>query len=243
MRDVLLLYSGGLDSLLSLCRLVSEGYNVYFIHFDNGSSIGIERVSEGAKIIEKRLEGRARYLGVVSTVGIFNSFKQIENLSFSDIANKYGNASISQYQCLLCRSAMYERAIGIALQHNIHYIAEGARVCQKFAIEQAPMIEEYRRLVERYDIKLLTPVWDLKNDYDRLLEISDWGFDLTPYEERCFLGYPIDENHPVDKNVVNDIVRMYRDLVLPCIEKDMNSEYRIGHYKHLQLGHDKVFWL
>lgn len=243
MRDVLLLYSGGFDSLLSACRLVNDGYNVYLIHFDNGSSIGFKRVSEGAKLIEERFEGRVKYLGVVSTVGFFNNFKKIENLSFSEIANKYGNASISQYQCLLCRSAMYEMAIGIARQYNIYNIAEGARICQKFAIEQKPMIEEYRQLLEKYHIKLLTPVLDLIDDYEKLIEISRWGFDLSPYEGKCFLGYPLDEDHPVDDNVVSDIVRMYRDLVLPCIEKDMKSEYRVGYYKYLKLGQDKVTWM
>lgn len=234
MKDVLLLYSGGFDSLLSICRLVNDGYNVYLIHFDNGSSIGFERVSEGAKLIEERFEGRVKYLGVASIVGTLRRFKQIENLSFSEIASKYGNASISQYQCLLCRSAMYEWAIGIARQYNIHNIAEGARICQKFAIEQEPMIEEYRKLLDKYHLKLLTPVLDLTDDYERLLEVSEWGFDL-PYEGQCNLGYPLDEKYPVNDNVVSDVVKMYRDLVLPCIEEDMNSKYRVGHYKCLKL--------
>ena len=39
-KEVLLMYSGGLDSILSCIRLLSKGYKVYLIHFDNGSSIG-----------------------------------------------------------------------------------------------------------------------------------------------------------------------------------------------------------
>ena len=33
-KEVILMYSGGLDSLLSCLRLIGEGYKVYLIHFD-----------------------------------------------------------------------------------------------------------------------------------------------------------------------------------------------------------------
>ena len=35
-NDCLLLYSGGKDSTLAAIRLYKAGYNVHFIHFDNG---------------------------------------------------------------------------------------------------------------------------------------------------------------------------------------------------------------
>ena len=38
-KKVLLMYSGGLDSILSMARLVSQGYKVLLVHFDNGCSI------------------------------------------------------------------------------------------------------------------------------------------------------------------------------------------------------------
>ena len=34
-KEVILMYSGGLDSILSCIRLVRDGFKVYLIHFDN----------------------------------------------------------------------------------------------------------------------------------------------------------------------------------------------------------------
>ena len=47
-KEVILMYSGGLDSILSCIRLVRDGYKVYLINFDNGSSIGSENIQKGA---------------------------------------------------------------------------------------------------------------------------------------------------------------------------------------------------
>ncbi len=38
-KKVLLMYSGGLDSILSMARLIRDGYKVLLIHFDNGWTI------------------------------------------------------------------------------------------------------------------------------------------------------------------------------------------------------------
>ena len=54
-KKVLLMYSGGLDSILSMARLISQGYKVLLVHFDNGCSIstGIE--------VERALKFENRY--------------------------------------------------------------------------------------------------------------------------------------------------------------------------------------
>ena len=53
-KEVLLMYSGGLDSILSCIRLVSKGYKVYLIHFDNGSYIGTENIQIFANTITEQ---------------------------------------------------------------------------------------------------------------------------------------------------------------------------------------------
>lgn len=243
MGDVILLYSGGLDSVLSACRLVCSGYKVHLIHFDNGSSIGSERVLEGAKHLEETFGEKIDYLGVIPIIGTVNRFKKIENQKFSQIAKEFGNLSISQYQCLLCRSAMYYNALGIALENGYSFIAEGARISQKFAIEQTPMINEYRALLNNYGIELLTPVIELDDDYQRTLEISYYGLPICAYEAKCFLGYPIDEENPVSDEVVSDTVEFFRKFILPEIDKLMNDKYSINRFKYLRYEKDKVKWM
>ena len=70
-KEVLLMYSGGLDSILSCIRLVSKGYKVYLIHFDNGSSIGTENIQIGANRLMNRFKDQVEFLGIASTAGKF----------------------------------------------------------------------------------------------------------------------------------------------------------------------------
>ena len=109
-KDVILMYSGGLDSILSCIRLINKGYKVHLIHFDNGSSIGTENIQIGAQRLIERYKDKVEFLGIASTAGTLVYYRgkaNIENLNAEELNNKYGKISISQYRCLLCRMAMY----------------------------------------------------------------------------------------------------------------------------------------
>lgn len=83
-KEVLLMYSGGLDSILSCIRLVSKGYKVYLIHFDNGSSIGTENIQIGAQRLITRFKDQVEFLGIASIAGYFIYYRgttDIENLN------------------------------------------------------------------------------------------------------------------------------------------------------------------
>lgn len=226
MPSVLLMYSGGLDSLLSICRLVNAGYFVYFVHFDNGCTKGVELVNLGAERIEKHFgKERVKYLKTESIVHNFWRFRHIENFKFSHIASKYPDATISQYQCLLCRSSMYQEALEMALELNIPYIAEGARKSQSFAIEQPAMLKEYRKFLNEYHVDLLLPVFEITNDEERKRLIEDiWIDGYGVYEDQCVLGYPLSKKHPVDDETTSSIVKMFQELILPDMKELMKKK-------------------
>lgn len=116
-KEVLLMYSGGLDSILSCIRLVRDGYKVYLIHFDNGASIGTENIQIGAQRLITRFKDKVEFLGIASTAGKFVYYREmtdIENLNAEELNNKYGKISMSQYRCLLCRMAMYTYTVALA---------------------------------------------------------------------------------------------------------------------------------
>ena len=79
-KEALLMYSGGLDSILSCIRLVNDGYKVYLIHFDNGSSIGTERIQIGANRLMKRFKDQVEFLGIASTVGCFGYYRKMVDI-------------------------------------------------------------------------------------------------------------------------------------------------------------------
>lgn len=155
-KEILLMYSGGLDSILSCIRLISEGHKVYLIHFDNGSSMGTKNIQKGAQRLIERFKDKVDFLGIASTAARFKYYRimtNIENLNAEELNDKYGKISMSQYRCLLCRMAMYTYSVSLARKMNIKYIAEGARKSQLFAIEQQELLSEFKNFCHKYDIE------------------------------------------------------------------------------------------
>ena len=212
-KKVLLMYSGGLDSLLSCIRLINDGYKVYLIHFDNGSTIGTENIYEGIKLNLDKYKDKVEYIGVASTAGLFRDYRgliDIENISFEELSLKYPGVSISQYRCLMCRMAMYTYSIALAKSLGIECIAEGARRSQLFGIEQRELLEEFTDLCRKYNINLLLPVFDLEDDMVRENEILRNGIVPVAYESKCLLGYPM--NKELTQEQVDSLRNMYIGL-------------------------------
>ena len=237
-KEVILMYSGGLDSFLSCIRLVNQGYKVYLLHFDNGSSIGTENIQIGAERLQKMYKDNVEFLGIASTAAKFIYYRElanIENLNALELYEKHGKISISQYRCLLCRMAMYTYAISLAKKMNIKYIAEGARKSQLFAIEQQELISEFKNLCNKYEIELLTPVIDLDDDYQKENELLDNGFLPIANEGKCLLGYQMDRE--LTKEEIEDIKKFYTSIRY-LQERDIEEEKVVL----TKLPKDKITW-
>lgn len=237
-KEVILMYSGGLDSFLSCIRLVNQGYKVYLLHFDNGSSIGTENIQIGAERLQKMYKDNVEFLGIASTAAKFIYYRElvnIENLNALELYEKHGKISISQYRCLLCRMAMYTYAISLAKKMNIKYIAEGARKNQLFAIEQQELINEFKNLCNKYEIELLTPVIDLDDDYQKENELLDNRFLPIANEGKCLLGYQMDRE--LTKEEIEDIKKFYTSIRY-LQERDIEEEKVVL----TKLPKDKITW-
>jgi len=237
-KSVLLMYSGGLDSFLSCVRLVNQGYKVYLIHFDNGSCIGTENIQIGAQRLKYKYKDKVEFLGIASTAAEFVYYREltnIENLNAEELYNKYGKISMSQYRCLLCRMAMYTYSVALARKMNIKYIAEGARKSQLFEIEQKELLDEFRKFCNKYDIELLTPVFELTDDYQKENELLLYDFLPIANEGKCLLGYPMDRK--LSQEEINDIKELYINIKR-FQERDI-EEKRVVLTK---LPKDKVIW-
>lgn len=220
-KKVLLMYSGGLDSILSMARLVSQGYKVLLVHFDNGCSISTGLEVERAMKFENRYgKDIVEYVGKLTTVPLFrNNEREIANMSFSELCSRYGDTTISQVRCLNCRSAMYHEAIRYCLLNDVHFIAEGARKSQLFSIEQPKVIEGYRQLLNEFGIELLLPVYDLEDDWEKENELLAHDIFPEASEDKCVLGMPLDE--PVPEHQTDAISRMLEENIKPRYVKEL----------------------
>ena len=102
-NDCLLLYSGGKDSTLAAIKLYNAGYNVHFIHFDNGHMRDQDKPY--LTFIETFDKEKEYYFDYeLSNVDIKSLFEEY----FDDWSTNLTNdeALISEIRCLSCRMAM-----------------------------------------------------------------------------------------------------------------------------------------
>ena len=191
-KKVLLMYSGGKDSVACIVKLIEEGYEVHLINFDNGC-MHFGGLESGLAMALESIYPQVKWVGITTNlVQLRDNKLHSDSILFSKFTSEYGDFTPNQLQCLNCRTAMYRVAILYARQNGIEYIAEGAREEQLFALEQKPMKEKYEKLCQEFGINLLWPVWKKTDD-----EIRDYHSDiylgvspefLFPNSNGCVVG-------------------------------------------------------
>lgn len=229
MERVLVLFSGGLDSMLATMKLVEAGYKAVLVHYNNGLSVGLDTINHGVeRLINKCGDDKVEFYG---TINIGDEFFELINDYYNTkpavIAKSYPGLTFNQSKCLHCRTVMYAFSVSLCLKLGIKKMAEGARKSQIFAIEQEPMIENYRALLSAHDIELLLPVLDLPNEYgsefERENEFYLRGMIPSNMEPKCLWGYP---TNPLTEEDVLDITRFFEEKLLEPI-KQMIREINI----------------
>ena len=126
----------------------------------------------------------------------------------------------SEIRCLACRSAMYKVTLDIARNYGFSLIAEGARICQKFLIEQPIMIKRFKELASQYGIEVLYPVFDLIDDKEEIGELLKYGLSSKTWESKCLLRREAKEKTNEDEEL---ILNYYESHIKPKIYVKKNS--------------------
>lgn len=213
-KDVLLMYSGGKDSTLAAIRLHNEGYNVHFIHFDNGH---MRDQDKPYLTFKKTFQDKEGYffdyeLSEVNIEDLFETYYSNWNHTLID------PLLTSEIRCLSCRMAMYTTLIRIAKKEGFKYIAEGARISQKFMLEQIPIIERLTKLAQSNGIELLLPVLHLYDDEKEKQELLDNGYSSKTWESKCLIGKPPKDKTEQDEKIILDY---YEKELIPKLLKQI----------------------
>lgn len=219
-KDVLLLYSAGKDSTLAAIRLKNAGYKVHFIHFDNGAMLDSDKPyltfkNTFANYKDYYFSYENRAVKVEKSFNNYFSAWEKEN----GILLKDGTID-SEIRCLSCRMAMYTEALIYAKENNFKYIAEGARISQKFMIEQKEMLDLLQDLACQSSVELLFPVLELEDDFQEKQELLKNGFSSKSWESKCLLGRKTKEKTIDDKKI---IINYYEENIKPkMLQKIIN---------------------
>lgn len=187
------------------------------VTFENGAGLQTYNARYAANRIIKRFsKENADFLGVKNIAGIWrNFFLPYFNLKPSEVLKEYGELTVSQFNCLTCRSAMYIWTIIKARQMGANYVADGARKVQGFAIELPNMIERFKSLFCEYSLELLLPVYELNSDWDRKNLLLLRGFVPKTLEPQCLVGVPLKGETAPDESVQKAVEKFFDKVVLP----------------------------
>ena len=215
-NDCLLMYSGGKDSTLAAIRLYNAGYNVHFIHFDNGHMRDQDKpYLTFQKTFNKDQDYYFDY--ELSSVDI----KQLFEEYYGEWSNLIDNQELlSEIRCLSCRMAMYTKLLQIAKEKGYKYVAEGARISQKFMLEQIPIITRLKDLASSHGIKLLLPVLYVDDDQEEIDELLANNHSSKTWESKCLIEKPPKDKTSEDERIIVD----YYDFVLePAVQKRLKK--------------------
>ena len=220
MKDVLILFSGGKDSFLSTLIMLNKGYRVNLVTFDNGQELKRKNVLIGAKKIKNKFgEDKVNIIGIKKTDAIFRELIcSFYNYDTNYINQKFGNITISQFNCLACRLSMYILSIIICKKENVKLVVDGARKSQLFAIEQETMINKFKKLFENFNLEIIFPVLNETDDYSIKNQILANGFVPKMNECQCLLGMPI-LNGSMNDDILEGCLNVYMKELYPKIER------------------------
>ena len=152
-------------------------------------------------------------------------------MHIDEIKEKYGNITISQLNCLSCRLSMYIASIIICKKYKIKYVADGARNSQLFAIEQDEMLQIFKRLFDEYNMELLFPVKNIRDDFDEKNQFIIRGIIPKVNESQCLLGMPLQDSildQESLKTCINIYEEIFKNMAQNMIEKFSNIEIGEG---------------
>lgn len=215
-EKALVLFSGGKDSLVLTLRLLDSGCKVYLVTFENGYGLKAQNVNSTIKRLMKKYSyDKIEKLGIKNVSGLFREFMYpFYNYTSSFINNRFGDISISQFNCLSCRLSMYVASIIICKQYNINYVYDGARKSQLFVIEQSEMLNKFKELFQKNNINIEYPLENETEDWKLKNELLLRGIVPKTLEPQCLLGVPLTSSE-INENILIGTINTYEKYLKP----------------------------
>lgn len=237
-RKTLVLYSGGKDSFLTACTILTEQWrSVVLLSFNNGALVGESNLQHGVQRLKDRFgDERVSFAGVYGTAAVVQRLSSWwVNTSVAEIARKYPAISPCQIRCLNCQTAMWVSAMAFALAKDIRIIVAGYRDTDIFCTGMHEYVEELTNLATTHGLVLEFNQWDIKYDIDpdayRDMRMMSYGFEPRVLEPMCTVGTPV---VLLSKDERRDLTAYFRNELLPIMEAYL--PYYTGIFRNIILS-------
>lgn len=209
-----ILFSGGLDSSLAVCKMIEKGYRVELLHFDQGALISNNLVSIRYNELEKAYSNCIKGINHFNISGLF---RRIALVSLEEDIKKY-NVSLV---CVGCKLAMHVQSVIFCKKHEIQCMADGSTERQSRYGEQREVALDFvKDLYNEYGISYENPVYTLEKKEIKY-GLFDRGMTIQPLEDTCLFSntFSIASNEAIEQ-----YLRDKKQLCNELIERGISYE-------------------
>ena len=211
-KDVVVLFSGGIDCSLVSLLLRKDGYRVHLLHYDHGASIsnGLHRIRFQEL---KNLMGEDKILlQELSHRGLFRK------LALANIENDFAKYKTNMI-CLGCRLAMHIETIIYCMKNDIHTVADGSVKYQNHFPEQNDAaLEIFRELYKKYGIEYKTLLAEVSSAKDVKYRLLDNGISIQSMEDTCLFSNTFNK---AEENSIKEFLNERLSICDTYIEEKM----------------------
>lgn len=205
-REVVVLFSGGRDSSLATCLLISKGKKVHLLTFNDGVTINLEISEFRHQELKSAFSESIVSRNVVPSYGLFRKIALV-NLESDFIKFKKNLIFVGT------QLAFHTEGIIYCLRHNIRAIASGFTQYESHLPEQMPeAIKMLRSFIAKYKIDYLTPVYDYSSEEAVKEKLFEFGISTKSLE-----GFSIFAD--TSSYTESEVVLKYLMEKLPICEK------------------------
>lgn len=206
-KRCVVLYSGGLDSSLTACVMIEQGYDVDLLHMNQGALISNNLFEiRYQEIIETYPNSNI----TLSDIKIAGDFRNIALASIEQDILEHGVNLV----CLGCKLAMHARAIGYCLHNNIKMLADGATKRQdRYGEQRKCAIDRIKGLYREYDIDYVNPVYEYEKNAIKY-SAFDRGLTIQSLEDTCIFSKSF--TTPTDSMIeayIDSKVEKFKDII------------------------------
>lgn len=240
-REVLVLFSGGKDSLLAASRIVESDGKAVLVTMNNGALACERNVLYGAGMLADAYGPDAvSYAGACATAyAVQRLGEPWARMSAGEFGRRYPSLMPAQVQCLHCQTAMWTAATAFAKSRNIREAAAGYKSTDPFCTGCRPWLDRIERFLGTNGIKLSLPVWDFPGQdgekRGRNLEMLASQAVPCVLEPKCLIGRPAS---PMSDDEVRDMSRYFDDCLADLLRPLADRMERT--FRHVCLTPDSL---
>ena len=175
--DILLGYSGGVDSSVAAIKLSEKYKKIHLITYRTGTLIFIKHSRKNADLLRENL-GQDRIIHKILDI---RSLSRVIRRGLAKDYLTYCDGSAPAVVCMACKIGMHTSNIIYCLENGIPSSADGSVRTQSDHPEMMPgVIRKLNQFYADYNIQFNVPIYDFGSKDEELAYLREKGYRLGP---------------------------------------------------------------